>query len=78
MPENKTDIVRRLVAGGDYKKALGIVKNFKLRIANDDSKKMSMAYEYMVHPAFYNQFGNDLKTAVSEGISILKSIYGKE
>nr|DAJ88929.1 MAG TPA: hypothetical protein [Caudoviricetes sp.] len=33
MPEKKSDAVRRLVAAGEYQKALGIAKDFRLVVS---------------------------------------------
>ena len=77
MPEKKSDIVRRLVATGDYKKALGIVKSFRLGILSEESEKMKRAYECMTFPGFYRQIGKDPDIEIAEGIRILKSLYGK-
>ena len=71
----KSDIVRRLVADGDYKKALSIVKGFRRGISKDDMGKMTLAYECLVHTEFYEQLGTDTASAISEGIQILKNLY---
>ncbi|MDR1020167.1 MAG: hypothetical protein LBL73_05365 [Synergistaceae bacterium] len=76
MPEKKTDMVRRLVSDGDYKKALGIVKGFRLGITREESAKMTRAYECMVRPGFYGQIVNNPSDAINEGIRILTSLYG--
>ena len=72
----KSDIVRGLIADGNYKKALGIVRGFRLGIKKDDLIKMALAYECMVHSGFYKQIGTDTETAVNEGIQILIDLYG--
>jgi len=73
---SKSDTVRGLVASGEYKKALGVVKGFRLGIAKDDINKMRLAYECLVYPSFYKQLGTDTETAVNEGIQILIDLYG--
>lgn len=77
MIANKSDTVRGLVVNGDYKKALSIVKGFRLGITKDDSNKMALAYECIVHSGFYEQLGTDTVTAIAEGIQILKDLYGQ-
>jgi len=77
MPISKSDTVRGLVANGDYKKALHMVKEFQIGIATEDSNKLKLAYESMVHKAFYEQIGTDTTAAISEGIEILITLYGK-
>ena len=54
----KSDTVRQLVANEDYKKALNIVKGFRLGIAKEDLSKMQLAYECIVHKGFYERYGN--------------------
>jgi hypothetical protein len=76
MTEKKTDIVRRLVSDGNYKKALGIVKGFHLGITREESAKMTRAYECMVRPGFYGQIVKNPSDAIDEGIRILRSLYG--
>lgn len=71
----KTDIVRGLVAAGDMKKALSIVKGFRLGITKAQHNAMTRAYECMVHPEFYSSIGTDIPTAIQEGISVLKELY---
>ena len=73
----KTDAVRSLVANGDYKKALGIVKGFRLGLSKEALNKVALAYECLVHPVFYEQIGKDTAAAVSEGIEVLKVLYGQ-
>ena len=75
MNKTKTDLVRRLLVSGDYKRALNIVKGFRLGISKDKSDKIKLAYECMVHESFYKQIGKNTGKAVSEGIEILKELY---
>ena len=77
MMVSKSDIVRGLVASGDYKKALSIVKGFRFGIAKEDLSKMKLAYECLVHTGFYEQLGTDTVTAIAEGIQVLNALYGQ-
>jgi hypothetical protein len=74
---SKSDTVRGLVADGDYKRALRIVKGFRLGIAQGDISKMTLAYECLVHTGFYEELGTDTARAVSEGIQTLIDLYGQ-
>ena len=77
---SKTDKVRGLVASGtrgDYQKALGIARGFSLDISKKDIDKIVLAYEAMTHPSFYEHLGMGAETAISEGIQILKALYGQ-
>lgn len=73
--ERKSDMVRRLVAAGEYKKALSIAKDFRLGISKEQRSLMARAYECMVHPAFYTSIGIDLSQAIQEGISVVTELY---
>ena len=73
---SKSDTVRQFVADKNYKKALSIVKGFRLGIAKEDINKMRLAYECLIYPNFYEQLGTDTATAITEGIQILIDLYG--
>jgi len=77
MTMNKTDEVRVFVENGEYKKALYLVKGFRYGIIKEDLDKMKLAYECMVHSGFYKQIGTNTSSAISEGIEILKTLYGQ-
>jgi len=74
--EKKSDIVRRHVAAGEYKKALDIVKGFRLGVTKAESSQMIRAYECMINPGFYQQIGKDVEAEISEGIRIITALYG--
>lgn len=73
--ERKSDMVRRLVAAGEYKKALSIAKDFRLGISKEQRSLMARAYECLVHPSFYTSIGIDLSQAIQEGISVVTELY---
>ena len=72
-----SDKVRGLIAEGNYKKALGIVKGFRLGIDKEDLNKIKLAYESMTYKGFYEQLGTDTEAAITEGIEVLKALYGQ-
>lgn len=74
--EKKSDTVRRLTAGGDYKGALRIAKDFRLGIPKQKSDAMKLAYECMVHGDFYRQLGYNLSERIAEGQEVLMELYG--
>ena len=76
--ERKSDIVRRLVAGKDYRKALAIAKGFRIGISREDNAMMTRAYECMLHPGFYRSIGKDIGAEIEKGIEVIKRLYGKE
>ena len=75
--KKKSDMVRELVAAGDYKKALSIAKGFKIGFTKEEQSTMTRAHECMVHPGFYSQLGIDEANAIEAGIEIIKRAYGE-
>lgn len=76
--ERKSDTVRRLTRSGEYKKALQIAKGFRLGITREQSDKMGIAYECIVHPHFYEQLGINANEKVNDGVKVLVGLYGGE
>ena len=74
--EKKSDVVRRLVAEGNFKKALSIAKGFKLGFTKEEQSLMTRAHECMVHPGFYSQLGYDEDKLIQDGISFITKVYG--
>lgn len=74
----KSDMVRNLVATGQYKNALRIAKDFRLGITREQSLSMKKAYECMVHERFYKSLGEDTDARIAEGIETIVAIYGRE
>lgn len=75
--KKKSDVVRELVAAGDYKKALSIAKGFKIGFTKEEQSTMTRAHECLVHPGFYSQLGIDEAKAIEAGIELVKQVYGK-
>lgn len=75
-PERKSDMVRRLVAEGDYKAALRIAKDFHLGISKEDSDAMRRGYECIVWPDFYRSIGKDVAVETRKGIETVIRLYG--
>lgn len=75
--KKKSDVVRELVAEGNYKKALSIAKGFKLGFTKKEQDVMTRAHECMVHPGFYSQLGFDEAKIIEDGISLVKRVYGE-
>jgi hypothetical protein len=74
---SKSDTVRELVAAGEYKRALRLSKDFRLGIGAEDTSKLRLAYESMVHTAFYQELGINTAAAITEGIQVLQALYGQ-
>lgn len=75
--KRKSDVVRELVAEGNYKKALSIAKGFKIGFTKEEQATMTRAHECMVHPGFYRQLGIDEEQAIADGIELIKKVYGE-
>lgn len=69
-------MVREAVAQGDYKKALGIARNFRLGISKEDSDAMKRGFECMVYPDFYRSIGKDIQLEIQNGVNALMRLYG--
>ena len=74
--KKKSDMVRELVAEGNFKKALSIAKGFKLGFTKEEQSTMTRAFECMAHPGFYKQLGIDEEKAIEAGIEIIRRVYG--
>lgn len=74
--EKKSDMVRRLVAAGDYKAALRIAKDFKLGISKEDSDDMRRGYECLTNPRFYQSLGMDTVALAGKGVDAVIRLYG--
>ena len=77
MIEKKTDIVKRLLAVGNHRQALGIARGFKFGVSKDESQQMKLAYECMAHRDFYKQLGKNPDEEIEAGISILIKLFAE-
>ena len=75
--ECKSDMVRRLIAEGDTRKALQIAKGFKLGISKEDRVAMIRGHECLSNPRFYKSLGVDVEEAVQNGLDTLIRLYGQ-
>lgn len=75
--KKKTDIVREAIKAGDFKKALRIAKDFRINVTAEQRKKMSKAYECIVHPDFYRQIGVDIPRSIDTGKQTLTLLFGE-
>ncbi len=73
--ERKSDIVRRMVAKGDFKSALRIAKEFRLGISKEDSDTMKRGYECLIYPSFYQQIGINPSEAVEKAVQTVRKLY---
>lgn len=73
----KTDIVKKAIEAGDFKKALRIAKDFRINVTKEQREKMARAYECIVHPEFYKQIGVDIMDSINIGKQTLALIIGE-
>lgn len=76
MVVKKTDKVKAAIAGGDWKEALRIAKDFRINVSAKQREEMSRAYECIVHPDFYRQIGTDIAGAIAKGKEVVSCLYG--
>ena len=75
--ERKSDKVRRLVAAGEYRKALAIAKDFRIGITKEQSDVMKRGFECLsTSPKFYESLGMDVYQIVQKAQETLVSLYG--
>lgn len=74
--EKKSDMVRRLVAAGDYKAALRIAKDFRLGITKEQQSDMVRGFECLNNARFYQSIGYDPAQIAQKGIETVISLYG--
>ena len=73
----KNQMVRDYVESGEYKKALGICKDWDKGISVVDRDTLRTSYECMVHTRFYKELGFNTDYIIMEGIRILIKYYGR-
>lgn len=77
MYKSKNQLVRELVSKGEYRKALGICKDWDRGITAEDRNLMRTAYECMHYTRFYKELGYNTDYIITQGIKTLKKYYGK-
>lgn len=72
--ETKTNQVKRLVAEGEYKKALQICKDW-----NYENKRhgaiLQLGYACLMYPRFYDQLGYNPVAEYQRAITVLHDVY---
>ena len=72
--ETKNAKVRRLVKEGQYKKALGICKDWVYE--NPHHREiLRLGYECLLYPEFYKQLGHDPEYCYAHAVSVLVEVY---
>ena len=72
----KSDVVRALVAHGEYKAALRYAKDFKIGFTALEQETLKYTYEYMLYPEWYARIGHDIAPVIDKGIKLLMERYG--
>lgn len=73
--ETKVNKVKRLVAEGEYKKALQICKDWDY-VDPMHRDILRTGYECLMYPHFYIQLGKDPGYQYEEAVKVLHKIYG--
>lgn len=76
MLSTKTDKVKKAICAGDFKLALKMAKDFRIKITKEQRAAMQRAYECMVHPNFYKELGYEVETTIEHGKNVLVGLYG--
>ncbi len=76
--ETKSDKVRKLVAQGEHKKALNLVRGFRLGFTKQERDVLNRGYECLVNPNFYKALGYDLEACTNEAYELMVRVYATE
>lgn len=71
----KTQTAKSLFESGDLKGCLKLVKDFRIGIAPQDHKALSLGYEAIVHPGFYTQIKKDPAAMVEDAKRVLSNLF---
>lgn len=72
--ETKTNQVKRLVAAGEYKKALQICKDWNYENPMHGST-LRLGYACLMYPRFYEQLGYNPVEQYQKAITVLHNVY---
>lgn len=74
----KTQQAAEFLKSGDLKSCLKIMKSFTLSLTKEESKQIGLAYECIVHPAFYSFRGQEWIAAnIKAGEELAKKMLTK-
>ena len=72
----KTEQAMFLYKSGDLRKALGIVKGFRIGLSDVDRRTLQIAYEVLQgHGEFYRQIGINPQDVVEKAKAVLKKLF---
>lgn len=75
---SKTKQAASLLANGDLKGCLKLLKGFKIGITKEEQKQLGVAYECIVHPAFYSFRGQEwISNNIKSGEELAKKLLTK-
>jgi hypothetical protein len=76
MKEKKSAKVKRLLAEGDLKGALGIIKTFPFGFTSEEKRVIEIAYESLIgRDAFYQRLGVDTTEMIARSKEIISLRY---
>jgi len=69
--KRKIDIVKELISKKEYKKALKIIKTFRVGLTKDEKDQITRGYECYNNHVFYEQLGFNKDEEISKSIEII-------
>ena len=73
--KTKTQQAKELFESGDLKGALKLVKGFRMGLTSNQRSALSVGYECLVHPNFYQQLGKCLETEINKAKAVLAEFF---
>lgn len=74
-PQTKTDTAIELLEKGEIRKALAILKTFKLDTSKEEKRVLELAHEMRNNMAFYTQLGINYQVTCMEACQIINRKY---
>lgn len=74
-PQSKTDVAIELLEKGEIRKALAILKTFKLDITKPEKRILELAHEMKANMKFYSQLGMDYQATCLQACEIINRKY---
>lgn len=74
-PQTKTDVAIELLEKGEIRKALAILKTFKLDTTKQEKRILELAHEMKANMKFYSQLGMNYQSTCLEACEIINRKY---
>lgn len=77
--QTKTQQAIEWYKSGDLRKALAIIKTFRIGFTKEQKRSVQIAYECITgNGRFYEQLGYDTATLIREGVNAVEEIFFKK